>query len=139
MSSYPPPSSTNDYPPIYPATPNNAQVNDGHGQGLARGPYPQEPPFPKIENLNEVLQAHALHANHALNDQRAPGAPQQLPHGLPQSQSQQPKPNRLRKACDSCSIRKVKVNSLSCLSSGLRALGHGIWETRYINAHTNAL
>ena len=103
MSSYPPPP-TNDYTPIYPANP-NAHLHDSPGP--ARGPYPQEPPFPKIENLNEVLQAHALHANHALNDQRAPA--QQPPPPL--AQSQQQKPNRLRKACDSCSIRKVKVRS----------------------------
>jgi hypothetical protein len=105
-SNYPDPPTTNDahYTPIYPANPNpNAQLHDG--QGPPRGPYPQEPPFPKIENLNDVLQAHALHANHALNDQRGPGH-----HALPPlAQPQQQKPNRLRKACDSCSIRKVKV------------------------------
>lgn len=108
-SQYPPPP-TSDYPPIYPATPNNAQFPDG--QGPARGPYPQESPqaLPKIENINEVLQAHALNANHALNDQR-PLLPQQIPHGLPQTH--QLKPNRLRKACDSCSIRKVKVRLMT--------------------------
>jgi hypothetical protein len=106
-SSYPDPPTTNDahYTPIYPANPNpNAQLHDG--QGPPRGPYPQEPPFPKIENLNDVLQAHALHASHALNDQRGPGH-----HALPPlAQPQQQKPNRLRKACDSCSIRKVKCD-----------------------------
>jgi len=60
-----------------------------------------------MENLNEVLQAHALHANHALDDQRPPSQPLQA-HGQPLSQQQ--KPNRLRKACDSCSIRKVKCD-----------------------------
>jgi hypothetical protein len=104
--SYPDPPTTSDahYTPIYPATPNpNAQLHDN--QGPPRGPYPQEPPYPKIENL-DVLQAHALHANHALNDQRVP-----VPHPLPPLAQPPPaqKPNRLRKACDSCSIRKVKV------------------------------
>ncbi|KAH8727847.1 hypothetical protein GQ44DRAFT_738019 [Phaeosphaeriaceae sp. PMI808] len=70
-----------------------------HGQTPTR-PYPQE------HNLNEVLQAHALHASHALNDQRAPAQLAQ-PSLTP---SQQQKPNRLRKACDSCSIRKVKCD-----------------------------
>jgi hypothetical protein len=102
-SNYPDPPTTNDahYTPIYPANPNpNAQL---HGsQGPPRGPYPQEPPFNKIEDL-EVLQAHA---NHALNDQRVLGQ-----HALPPLAQPPPqqKPNRLRKACDSCSIRKVKV------------------------------
>jgi hypothetical protein len=113
-SSYPDPPATNEahYTPIYPANPNpNAQLHDGPGP--SRGPYHQEPPFPKIENLNEVLQAHALHANHALDDQRAPG-PHQHQHLLPplahpHPHPHQQKPNRLRKACDSCSIRKVKV------------------------------
>lgn len=106
-SSYPDPPTTNDahYTPIYPANPSpNAQLHDN--QGPPRGPYPQEPPFSKMENL-EVLQAHA---NHALNDQRVLGQ-----HALPplaQPPPQQQKPNRLRKACDSCSIRKVKVPSI---------------------------
>jgi hypothetical protein len=104
------PPATTEYTPIYPATPNVA-LHDG--QGPPRGPYYQEPPFPKVENLSEVLQAHALHANHALNDQRAP-AQQQLPAPpLALAQTQQQKPNRLRKACDSCSIRKVKVRGAS--------------------------
>ncbi|EMD66457.1 hypothetical protein COCSADRAFT_298423 [Bipolaris sorokiniana ND90Pr] len=72
----------------------------------ARLPYPHDAAFPKLENINEVLQAQqaqqALHANHVLN------SPQPQPQS--QSQSQQSKPNRLRKACDSCSIRKVKCD-----------------------------
>lgn len=94
-SQYPPPPDGDaaHYTPIY-AT---AQSLDGPAP---RAPYPPppEPPFPKLENINEVLQAQqALHANHA----------QILPPHSPASQ--QPKPNRLRKACDSCSARKVKV------------------------------
>lgn len=119
-SSYPDPPSTSDahYTPIYPANPPasaGGQLHDSNS-GPPRGPYPQESAFPKIENLNEVLQAHALHANHALNDQRGPPQQHVLPPlGQPQSQpqqqpQQQPKPNRLRKACDSCSIRKVKCD-----------------------------
>ncbi|XP_014551534.1 hypothetical protein COCVIDRAFT_42182 [Bipolaris victoriae FI3] len=71
-----------------------------------RLPYPHDAAFPKLENINEVLQAQqaqqALHANHVLN------SPQLQPQS--QSQPQQSKPNRLRKACDSCSIRKVKCD-----------------------------
>ncbi|KAF1940757.1 hypothetical protein EJ02DRAFT_349394 [Clathrospora elynae] len=55
--------------------------------------------FPKLENINEVLQAQqALHATHVLN----PPLPQQ------------PKPIRLRKACDSCSIRKCDESGPPC-------------------------
>ena len=135
--SYPDPPTTSDahYTPIYPATPNpnatpNAPLHDT--QGPPRAPYAQEPPYTKIENL-DVLQAHALHANHALNDQRVPAQHalpplaqpptlqlQQHQHQQQQQQQQQQKPNRLRKACDSCSIRKVKVCSLWSLWS----LGH---------------
>jgi hypothetical protein len=96
-SSYPPPPAEH-YAPIYPAAPHNAPPHDGQ-------------PFAKIESLSEVLQAHALHANHALDDD-APPAPAP-PHGpalSQQQQQQQQKPNRLRKACDSCSIRKVKCD-----------------------------
>jgi hypothetical protein len=57
--------------------------------------------FPKIENL-DLLQQQAQHASHALN-----GQPN---HAHTHSADQTPKPNRLRKACDSCSIRKVKVS-----------------------------
>ncbi|KAA8627081.1 hypothetical protein A1F94_002157 [Pyrenophora tritici-repentis] len=90
-SQYPAPPDGQDphYTPLYPST----QVLDGQPPRVA---YPQEAGFPKLDNINEVLQAQqALQANHALS------APQQS------------KPNRLRKACDSCSIRKVKAGSLS--------------------------
>jgi hypothetical protein len=77
------------YPPPYPG------ALDGQQPHVA---YAQDAAVPQIDNINEVLQAQqALQANHALN----PPLPQQS------------KPNRLRKACDSCSARKVKVASLN--------------------------
>ncbi|KAI4701082.1 hypothetical protein J4E89_010778 [Alternaria sp. Ai002NY15] len=92
-SQYPAPPDGQDphnYTPLYP----NGQVLDGQAPS-SRIAYPQEAAYPKLENINEVLQAQqALQANHALN----PPLPQQS------------KPNRLRKACDSCSIRKVKCD-----------------------------
>jgi len=95
-SQYPAPPDGQDphnYTPLYP----NGQVLDGQAPS-SRIAYPQEAAYPKLENINEVLQAQqALQANHALN----PPLPQQS------------KPNRLRKACDSCSIRKVKVGAFS--------------------------
>ncbi|KAL6157425.1 hypothetical protein ACJQWK_07116 [Exserohilum turcicum] len=91
----------------------SAQVLDAQP---ARVPYPPDAAFPKLENINEVLQAQqaqqALHANHALHP--PPLAQQQQQQQAQQQQQQQtpppPKPNRLRKACDSCSIRKVKCD-----------------------------
>ncbi|KAJ4359234.1 hypothetical protein N0V95_002315 [Ascochyta clinopodiicola] len=149
MSAYPDPNenAAHPYTPLYPQHP-NAQLLDGQtprgvpGVPGALGvsyPPPPEPGYPKLENINEVLQAQALHANHALTDQRAPPPPGQS-HGQVQIASAQPqqqqsnldsnntnhghthghthghshshnhKPNRLRKACDSCSIRKVKCD-----------------------------
>ncbi|KAL6710450.1 hypothetical protein ACN47E_008498 [Coniothyrium glycines] len=104
-SQYPPLPNSDDphYTPVYP----NPPAIDGQ---QPRGPYPAEPAFPKLENINEVLQAQqALHANHALTDPRPPLPPPQHPAHSPAA-SQQSKPNRLRKACDSCSIRKVKCD-----------------------------
>ncbi|KAF2631775.1 hypothetical protein BU25DRAFT_407415 [Macroventuria anomochaeta] len=120
QSSYPAPpdqDAPHPYTPLYPQHP-NAQLLDGQ---LQRGvPYPPPPPPPepgyhKLENINEVLQAQALHANHALTDQRpAPPPPPprqvQIPSVQQQQQQHNNKPNRLRKACDSCSIRKVKCD-----------------------------
>lgn len=104
VSNYPPlPDQDTHYTPIYPSS---TQVLDGPPS--SRVAYAQQEPFPKLANINEVLQAQqALHANHALADQR----PLQPHHHLsPPQPSQQHKPNRLRKACDSCSIRKVKCD-----------------------------
>lgn len=97
----PPPTDETQYAPIYPATPNN-QLLDGQQQSHLQ--YSPPNIFPKIENLSDVLQQQAHQANDALSDQRALG-----PHAAASADQQQSKPNRLRKACDSCSIRKVKV------------------------------
>jgi hypothetical protein len=84
---------------------------------------------PQIHNLAQELQKHAAHEEHqrqqiqqaAQRLQHQAQHQQQQQHFQPQpnqiqpdvsSDSQQPqKTNRLRKACDSCSIRKVKVRS----------------------------
>ncbi|KAH6644102.1 hypothetical protein C7974DRAFT_14361 [Boeremia exigua] len=119
MSSYPAPpdqDAPHPYAPIYPQHP-NAQLLDGQPPRVVPYPAPPEAGYPKLENINEVLQAQALHANHALTDPRpppgqAPIPPMQQPQQPQQQQQQQQsnKPNRLRKACDSCSIRKVKCD-----------------------------
>ncbi|KAF2195479.1 hypothetical protein K469DRAFT_722705 [Zopfia rhizophila CBS 207.26] len=98
-SQYPPPPQPEEshYPPIYPATP-NTQILDAQQQQIQYSPNI----FPKLENISDVLQQQAHQANHALTDQRN--------HMSPSAGDQHPKPNRLRKACDSCSIRKVKCD-----------------------------
>ncbi|KAF2853687.1 hypothetical protein T440DRAFT_465457 [Plenodomus tracheiphilus IPT5] len=104
VSNYPPLPDQQDPPHYAPIYPNSAQVLDGPPP--PRVTYAQQEPF-KLANINEVLQAQqALHANHALTDQR----PLQPHHQVSPAQSQQQKSNRLRKACDSCSIRKVKCD-----------------------------
>lgn len=112
QSSYPAPpeqDAPHPYAPLYPQH-SNAPLLDGQQPRGVPYPPPQESGYPKLENINEVLQAQALHANHALTDQRAPPPPGQVPIPAMQQQQQNSKPNRLRKACDSCSIRKVKCD-----------------------------
>lgn len=117
------------YTPIYPAPPpppSSSLSDAGQQQPQPQPqrplqPYPQDL-FPKIESLSDVLQQQA---NHALGaDQRPLGTPTtQGPVAALSPQSLQfapalthrqdgpaSKTNRLRKACDSCSIRKVKCD-----------------------------
>ncbi|KAF2203058.1 hypothetical protein GQ43DRAFT_454705 [Delitschia confertaspora ATCC 74209] len=100
-SQYPPPPAPEEthYAPIYPATPNTQLLDNGGQQQMN---YSPQNIFPKLENINDVLQQQAHQANHALTDQRN--------NASPMSGDPQPKTNRLRKACDSCSIRKVKCD-----------------------------
>jgi hypothetical protein len=94
------------YASAYPATP-TSQLLDGAQQQQHQQQQLQYSPqniFPKIENL-DLLQQQAQHASHALN-----GQPN---HAHTHSADQTSKPNRLRKACDSCSIRKVKVSLIA--------------------------
>ncbi|KAF2115474.1 hypothetical protein BDV96DRAFT_612734 [Lophiotrema nucula] len=108
-SSYPPPpTEETHYAPIYPAAPSNSLID---GSLQQPNQYSPQAIFPKSEgagNLSDVLQLQAHQASHALNDQRG-HAPTHV-GTVGALQDQQPKPNRLRKACDSCSIRKVKCD-----------------------------
>ncbi|KAF2711697.1 hypothetical protein K504DRAFT_480645 [Pleomassaria siparia CBS 279.74] len=90
------------YAPAYPASPNSLE-NPQHQHPQHQQQLQYSPPniYPKIENL-DILQQQAQHASHALSDQRN--------HAPAITVDQIPKPNRLRKACDSCSIRKVKCD-----------------------------
>ncbi|KAF2739363.1 hypothetical protein EJ04DRAFT_531652 [Polyplosphaeria fusca] len=100
MSSQYPPPPTDDahaYTNIYPATPNQ-QLLDGPPSQLPQ--YSPPNIYPKIENLSDVLQQQAHQASHHVAH---------VAHAAHHVADQQ-KPNRLRKACDSCSIRKVKCD-----------------------------
>ncbi|KAJ4303498.1 hypothetical protein N0V90_002394 [Kalmusia sp. IMI 367209] len=108
-SQYPPPPGSDDphYTPIYPAppAPPNPLLDAGHHQ-QQRLHYQQDI-YPKIESLSDVLQQQA---NHALGaDQRSLGTPtgQGADNGIS-------KTNRLRKACDSCSVRKCDESGPPC-------------------------
>ncbi|CAI6334960.1 unnamed protein product [Periconia digitata] len=124
-SQYPPPPGADEphYTPIYPAPPqpsnpstlsalDGAAVGGSAPQRMQQQPqqqqhYGQQDMYAKIENLSDVLQQQAQHASHALTDPRiaAPPAAQMVAPSPDQH-----KTNRLRKACDSCSIRKVKCD-----------------------------
>jgi hypothetical protein len=120
--SYPAPPSADEphYTPIYPAPPASAPQNgllDGGPQQQRMFGQPQDI-YAKIENLSDVLQQQAQHASHALGGDPGAGVqPSQL--GSPADQ----KANRLRKACDSCSIRKVKVGAVYTRSRGVDKVG----------------
>jgi hypothetical protein len=112
--SYPPPPGSEEphYTPIYPAPPsNNTQQNLLDELPATQRLY-QSDIYSKVEN---VLRQQAQHASHALSSDHGTGAHAQA-HGAQQAQAGSPtdqqKANRLRKACDSCSIRKVKVGAL---------------------------
>lgn len=132
MSSYPPPPQPDQqhYNPIYPTSAGAQQLLDPVqqdnlnfsqlGQALSQpSPYPkvetepldpatssqleqrieqlrQQQPFPSHPPQQEVLQEQQQHPD--LNGQSQGDAASKV--------------NRLRKACDSCSIRKVKVGSV---------------------------
>ncbi|KAF1979442.1 hypothetical protein BU23DRAFT_445818 [Bimuria novae-zelandiae CBS 107.79] len=107
---YPPPPGSEEphYTPIYPATPSQPAnpLLDAVPQQPRLQPYPPDI-YPKIESLNDVLQQQA---NHALGaDQRPLGTPTG-PAGAGAGAGT----NRLRKACDSCSIRKCDESGPPC-------------------------
>jgi exonuclease VII large subunit len=134
----PPPPDQQHYSPLYPTSAGTPQLLDHSQQNQLQFSNLNQPAYPKIEantpvgqdspqihNLAQELQKHAAQEEH--QRQQNYQANQRLQHQAqhqPQqfqaqqapvqpdvsSDSQQPqKTNRLRKACDSCSIRKVKV------------------------------
>lgn len=137
MSNYPPPPppDQSQYTPIYP-TSAGAQQPYGQGQaeqlsygGLNAPAYPKvdspssNPAGPSpLQNLAHELGQHAALDEQAHHTMQQPHQPLQHPgvinapghsNGVSSASSQQggadAKSNRLRKACDSCSVRKVKV------------------------------
>ncbi|KAL5389285.1 hypothetical protein DPSP01_002598 [Paraphaeosphaeria sporulosa] len=127
-SQYPPPPGSEEphYTPIYPPPtpqPGHELLGQGQPPPPRLQPYPQDI-YPKVEDVLQLQQQ----ANHALGaDQRqplgtqtgqqqaaGPGVSPLSMHDAPMLNQPQdsggPKTNRLRKACDSCSIRKVKCD-----------------------------
>lgn len=150
MATYPDPDQAH-YNALYPTNAGAQQLLDPAQQEQMQYSSMSQPLYPKVETsstatpdeqsasssqqihrLSQDLQQHAAieeqkryHAQHQTAHQHM--QPHQLPV-VPQAQLQQaasdqtPKPNRLRKACDSCSIRKVKVLDLTLSNSWLRFL-----------------
>ena len=145
MAQYPPPPQTDHqhYNALYPAAAGAQQLIDPHDQ-LQYSDLNQ-PIYPKVESatsehassnhqmhrLAHELQQHAAlegqqlhHSNQHISHQHAHGQssgsaqPTQSPSGQG-TPDQNQKANRLRKACDSCSIRKVKVCSIQSTRHGI--------------------
>lgn len=118
MSSYPPPPTDDSYAPIYPTTPTaHLQQQQQQQPHQSQQPHQQQSIYPKLENVNDILQQQAHQASHALNTDPRPQLSPQTPGGggggvvgVIGDQHHQNKTVRLRKACDSCSIRKVKCD-----------------------------
>ena len=135
MAQYPPPPQADHthYNALYPASAGAQQLLDPHDQ--LRYTDLNQPIYPKVESAtsdhassNTQIHhlAHELQQHVALDGQQLHQGHQHIAHqhshGQPSGSShpsqpttghgtpdQNQKANRLRKACDSCSIRKVKV------------------------------
>lgn len=110
MSQYPPPPTPDHqhYTPIYPAAAAaaaaaaNAQLlSPAQAEQLQYSPPVDPSAYAKIEPGLGAPNSHLSHAHQP---------EQQAAQPLPPVVEGQQKTNRLRKACDSCSIRKVKVS-----------------------------
>ena len=138
MSHYPPPpADAQHYSQIYPSPVGTQQLLDHSQQNQLQFSNLNQPTFPnkiesgtptqdpaQIQSLARELQHHAAqeeqqrqqiqHAAHGLQQQaQQPTQQQSFQTQVAQSDAsgdQPQKTNRLRKACDSCSIRKVKVS-----------------------------
>ena len=132
MAQYPPPlpfGEQQHYNALYPAPTGAQQMLDPQPQmqysNLAQPAYskvettttPEQPPMhQQAPNLTQQLQQHAALAEQQQQHYSPQqGQEQQVSTSNPATQQNTPdqsqKSNRLRKACDSCSIRKVKVSS----------------------------
>jgi hypothetical protein len=116
---------------------------------LDSSPTVQDDPNMHMQNLAQELQNHAalgeqqrqqLQQTHPSQPQTPTGTSSgglgatSHPQSQPGTPDQAPKTNRLRKACDSCSIRKVKVSPDPLLALELRADADFLSATRTIHA-----
>lgn len=139
------------YNPLYPTSATSPQLMDSVQQGqlpysgLSQSIFKTDSSTSNhadsnqhIQNLAQELQQRAALGEHqrqqlqqtahhlqpqsgAINHPLAPAPTPQTP-GQSESQDQAQKANRLRKACDSCSIRKVKVGTAHMRFSSVRRL-----------------
>lgn len=140
MSNYPPPPQADQqhYNALYPTSAGaQQQLLDPAQQEQLQFSNLNQPIYPKVESNGQVHphspsghHIHELQHHHVLEEQRhhlqhaqqqiqqptpvashpASNAAQSLPPTQTSTPEQPQKTNRLRKACDSCSIRKVKVS-----------------------------
>lgn len=97
-------------PQLYPkaeSAPSEQEAGNQHMHHLTSGLH-------QHTSIAEQQQQHLAHAAQQMQHSTPHGTPAHLPQLMtgssqPTPDSASQKPNRLRKACDSCSIRKVKV------------------------------
>ena len=94
MSSYPPPPDPQQFPSLYPPAPSTQLLQTEQEEQIHYTPAVPSSDFSKLEAEASEHNVFAS-STHSLNPAQAEG---------------QTKANRLRKACDSCSVRKVKVS-----------------------------
>ena len=94
MSSYPPPPDPQQFPSLYPPTPSSQLLHAEQEEQIQYTPAVPSSDFAKLEAEASEHNVFAS-STHSLNSAQPEG---------------QTKAIRLRKACDSCSVRKVKVS-----------------------------
>ena len=99
MSSYPPPPDPQQFPTLYPPAPSSQLPPNEQEEQIHYTPAVPSSDFSKLEAGASEHNVFAS-STHSLDSTQAEG---------------HTKANRLRKACDSCSVRKVKVSlGFSC-------------------------
>ncbi|KXL46171.1 MAG: hypothetical protein FE78DRAFT_538929, partial [Acidomyces sp. 'richmondensis'] len=119
MSNYPPPPQpdSHHYNALYPASAGSQQFEAVHAEPLSYTPlnhagYTKLNQHAPLEEQQRHQMQHAAQLQHppASHPQQSPSISSSQPPQPQQHSAEHSKSNRLRKACDSCSIRKVKCD-----------------------------